>query len=478
MYPPFYYPPVSAARIFGRDYALMVMSYVGSLKTHLWMPIFALWEPSPAAIRIPAILTGALSVWLFYLLVRRTLGIQAALVGVALLATDSLYLFTVRLDWGPVALQHVMLVGGLYALTRRWVGVAFFLFGLGTWDKALFVWSLIGMAVAGFVIFRREIIAELRWKTALVAALAFCAGAYPLIRYNVKHDWVTFRSNAVPGEESVLAKARVLRESLDSSVAIAPIVREWWDGRQNEPQTPLERAVAGFANLFGNPHGNAHLWLMIAGILSLPLVWNTPAWRAILFATVFMAVVWAQMAWARNGGTSIHHTVLLWPMPILIIAAAGSQLPSRLAAVLTTAVVIWNLAVTASWYSDLNRFGGQAVWSDAIYELADALEEMPEAQVCALEWGFFDNLRVLSNGRVQVCVAEDPVTEEGKKYAHMQMSRPEIVYLAHTPGNEVEKDRVQRIQAFATEQGFRMTDVRRFADSNGRETLLMYRLSK
>jgi hypothetical protein len=478
MYPPFYYPPVSTARIFGRDYALMVMSYVGSLKTHLWMPVFALWGTSPLTIRLPALLIGAASVWLFFLLLRRTLGVQAALVGVALLATDSLYLFTVRWDWGPVALQHLMLVGGLYALVRRRIGIAFFLFGLGMWDKALFAWSLVGMAVAGLAAFHREIRAHLSLKNAAIAILAFAAGAYPLIRYNVKHDWVTFRGNAVRGTEPLLEKAQVLRYSFDSTVLGAPILRDGWDGRQNEPRTPLERATEAFSKLFGSPHRNAHFWLMMAGLLALPLVWRTPARRAILFAAIFMAVVWAQMAWAKNGGTSIHHTVLLWPMPILIIAAAASRLPSRIAAAGATLAVFWNLAVTASWYTDLNRFGAQPAWTDAIYQVADALENARPVRVCALEWGFFDNIRALTENRVEMCIADDPVDAESTKFTLLQMAQPGIVYLTHTPGNEIEKERSQRIQNFALQQGFRMVDVRRFADSNGREVVLMYRLSK
>jgi hypothetical protein len=478
MYPPFYYPPVSAARIFGRDYALMVMSYVGSLKSHLWMPIFAVWGASPESIRFPAIVIAATSVWLFYLLVRRTLGVQAALIGVALLATDSLYLFTARWDWGPVALQHLLFIGGIYAVTRKWIGLAFFLFGLGTWDKALFLWSLVGLGVAGLIVFPREVRAQLRPGTLFVAALAFAAGAFPLIRYNVRNHWVTFTTNAVRGDEDLLEKAGVLRYSFDSSVIGAPVLRDSWDGPQREPQSGLEQAVASYAKLFGNPHRNGHFWLMIAGLACLPWIWRTPARRAILFAAIFIVVAWVQMAWAKNGGTSIHHTVLLWPMPILIVAAAGSRLQPKIAATGVTVAVIWNLAVTASWYSDLNRFGAQPAWSDAIYPVTDALKTMQNVQVCALEWGFFDNIRALSDGKISVCVADDPATEEGKKYALDQMARPDFVYLTYTAGNHIEKERSVRIQTFAKEQGFHRTDVRSFNDSNGREVILMFRLSR
>src|SRR3954469_21431748 len=53
---------------------LMVMSYVGALKSLLWAAIFKLWPPSPASVRIPAVLLGALSIWWLYVLLSRTLG--------------------------------------------------------------------------------------------------------------------------------------------------------------------------------------------------------------------------------------------------------------------------------------------------------------------------------------------------------------------------------------------------------------------
>src|SRR3954451_3146944 len=76
------YPP------FGIASRLMVMTYVGALKSHLYVPIFKIWPPSAASIRFPALIVGALTVWLFYLLVKRTLGRPAALIPTALLATD------------------------------------------------------------------------------------------------------------------------------------------------------------------------------------------------------------------------------------------------------------------------------------------------------------------------------------------------------------------------------------------------------
>src|SRR5256885_10199453 len=37
---------------------LMVMSYVGALKSYVWAAIFKIWPPSPASVRIPAAVLG------------------------------------------------------------------------------------------------------------------------------------------------------------------------------------------------------------------------------------------------------------------------------------------------------------------------------------------------------------------------------------------------------------------------------------
>ena len=136
------------------DIPLMVMSYVGALKTWLYAAVFALWKPGIWSLRLPALLAGAATIWLFYRLLDRAVGARAALAGAALLATDITFLLTTTFDWGPVALQHLLLTGGMLLVlggyqdqSRKKVGWGFFLFGLAMWDKALFSWMLSGIAI-------------------------------------------------------------------------------------------------------------------------------------------------------------------------------------------------------------------------------------------------------------------------------------------------------------------------------------------
>ncbi len=79
---------------------VMLMSYLGTLKSWIYRPIFQLFGTGVSAMRVPMLIAGAASIWFFYLLLRRVAGVRAALFGCGLLAADSLYLLTTCfLNW-------------------------------------------------------------------------------------------------------------------------------------------------------------------------------------------------------------------------------------------------------------------------------------------------------------------------------------------------------------------------------------------
>lgn len=71
------YPPYDSRLLIGirgHQFPVMVMTYVGALKSLVWVMIFAIWPPSPASVRIPAVVLGSLSIWWMYRLMSLTLG--------------------------------------------------------------------------------------------------------------------------------------------------------------------------------------------------------------------------------------------------------------------------------------------------------------------------------------------------------------------------------------------------------------------
>jgi hypothetical protein len=116
------------------------------------------------------------------------------------------------------------------------LAAGFFCFGLGLWDKALFIWSLAALGVAMLVTAWPTVRRLVTWRHAAVALVAFGLGAYPLLRYNISRQWATFRGNTVWSTADLPGKVNGLRRALDGSALFG------WLAREAEP-LPLRSAV-------------------------------------------------------------------------------------------------------------------------------------------------------------------------------------------------------------------------------------------
>lgn len=194
---------VFGVHIFHQQLPLMLLTYLGALKSWLYVPILMLVRPTYLTVRLPVLVIGSVTVGLFIWLLERVSGRTVAWVGGLLLATDTMFLFTTCFDWGPVALQHLLGVAGLALLFKfaseeaRWaLWLGFFCFGLALWDKALFAWFFTGLVVATVVVFPRELWSRCSVRNVGTAAAGLCLGALPLLAYNASSNLATFRGNS------------------------------------------------------------------------------------------------------------------------------------------------------------------------------------------------------------------------------------------------------------------------------------------
>src|SRR5258708_30758325 len=67
------------ARLFHHDIPLMVMSYIGTLKTLLYWPIFAFLGASVLTPRLPMVLAGSATIFLFFRFATIAVGSPSAL---------------------------------------------------------------------------------------------------------------------------------------------------------------------------------------------------------------------------------------------------------------------------------------------------------------------------------------------------------------------------------------------------------------
>lgn len=481
--------------IFGKHLPLMVMSYVGALKSWIYALIFAVWEPSAYSIRVPMLLVGALTIWWFYKLLARVQGRRAALIGCALLATDTTYLLTTCFDWGPVALQHALAVGGVLLMvrfhqtsSRACLGAACFLFGLALWDKALFAWTLAGLATGVLCAFPQALRRAFSVRNVALAAICLCAGAAPLIYHNIRRPLETFRANVGWSSAGMGGKVQVLRSTLDGSGLMGYLSYEDPARGPRAPRTPLERLSVSVDEMAGKPRYGWMPHCVVAALLMIPFLWRTPARRPMLFAAVCLAVVWVQMLFGRNTGASVHHTVLLWPWPHMLVAAGFSEASRRfgrrglIAVVLVVAgVSAKNALVSNTYLSQLIRNGGAGPWTDAIYALSDYLPTASSDEIFILDWGVLDPVRVLHQNRLAVRWGADPLlanppgAEDLKFFRYMIRAR-DHVFVLHTTGAEVFAGVNERFGKMLKSEGYRPEILRTIADTNGRPVFDVFRV--
>src|SRR5215472_436165 len=194
--------PLYSWKFGSAEVPVMLISYLGALKTWLYNPYFAVWAPSAVSLRLPAVLAGVATLWLFFALLDRLAGRVAAWIGTLLLATDSSFLLIESTDFGFVALQFVLKLSAILLLLKfhrggclRFLAGGFFCLGLALWDKAVFIWVLCGLAVAMLVVVPRAVWRHLTWRNFAIASATMALGALPLLIYNVVRPLETLRAN-------------------------------------------------------------------------------------------------------------------------------------------------------------------------------------------------------------------------------------------------------------------------------------------
>jgi len=476
----------------GSHIPIMQMSYVGSLKTWLYAPFIHIWTPGPAVLRIPAVLIGAATILLLGALLERVHGRRAAWAGCVLLATDSIFLLTTTFDWGPVALQHLLMTAALLFTvlwfqkgSDAWLAAAAFCCGLAFWDKAVFVWMFSGLLV-GSLLFIRRLRMRLTSRSAGLGVAALCLGALPLLIYNVASSprFATIRSNAEFGPDHFRSKLDILRRAWNGSGMFGYMIN---DSAEHPAlsQTVVEKASFMVHGITGNHRTNASELALLLGIVLIPLLWRTRVRDTLLLPLVACGFAWIFMT-LSGGGTSAHHAVLLWPLPHCFLAVAFAESSRRvrfggwaLAAALAFLAAA-NLAVTNQYLFQLVRNGSAGSWSDAIYALAAGIRDTRATQVVSVDWGSEDPLSVLNRDNPPVRIIADPFLSASETRSERQadlqlLSDGKAIWVEHTPGNEMLIGVNDRVLNAARSAGFVQVMLGTYCDRHGRPVFQTFR---
>ncbi len=476
------------ARGLGHRYLpLMINSYAGALKTWIYWPILKIWHPSPFSLRVPALLIAALSIVLFWPIMVRAGGKRAAAIATVLLATDSMYLMTSVFDWGPCALQHIFLVAVMLAFIRYdetgrpgLLALGSLLAGLALWEKALFFWLAGGLGVACLAIYPKRIWQRVSARNVAIAAISFFIGAAPFILYNIHKPNATLGENATFSTEEFDQKVELAKRTIDAHAIFDYIVYDDWVKPPREPRNALERASLAVRDATGTSQVNAMLWAYGLAILLAPFAWRTRAWRPMLFALIFCGVGWSLMLITKGAGATVHHVILLWPVPLMFLALSFSEASRRIPrkigipalAVIVGFFAVENVLATNQYLAQFIRDGPTTIWTNALYPLSADLVQSHYSEIDGIDWGTIVPLRVLERATVPLDAVG--VDENSPQPVLDKMGKEGVVFLGHVKGSEVFAGVDDKIDGIAAKHGLVKQVIRTFSDENGRPVFELF----
>jgi hypothetical protein len=461
---------------------LMLTSYIGALKSLFYWPLSWVFSPSVYFVRLPMVLVGAATVLVFYKWAGIFAGPPGALLAAVLLATDPTFLLTDTFDWGPVALQHLLLVSGCLLIARGRLSWGAFLFGLALWNKTIFLWTLAGLVLASLIVCHAEVRAVLgdrrRWAR---AALAFVLGALPLLVFNVKHPNATLGDNAHLSLENFQIKYVVLSSAVDGSGLFGFLVAPESQENPKEPASLQGRAASWISQHSGRQEKNLMFYgILLAAVMAL-LWWRAPGHRAALFAIVSGGGTFLAMAVTANAGMGIHHSVLLWPMPQLLVGASFGALPWRWLRVgIVTLLVTSNLLVINRYIAQFERNGTSVGFTDAVNPLAESLAGPNGDLAYVIDWGLYESLDYLMQGNSHLresypyLIQATPDPGERREIDAM-LADPHALFVDHVPSREAFHGVAEHLETIAHAEGYEREPVRIVADRNLRPVFQVFR---
>lgn len=468
-------------KIGGAEIPVMLISYLGALKTWMYSLLFLAVPPRPMSLRLPTLLLAAGSLWLFFGLLDRALSRRAAWTGTLLLATDTSYLLMNTVDYGPVTLQFVLKFAALLALVRfhqnggrAFLSLGFFLLGVAMWDKAVFAWVLFGFAAGALAAFPGAIRAHLSLRNLGTAAASMILGALPFLIYNVARPLETVRSNAQTETLAVWGKSIILTRTMTGEVFFGFLTAFDSGPTPGEPQRWYQSASVALANVLGHPRSSLMLWATGAAVISLAVLWRTPARRPILFSLVAGTVTWLSMALTAGAGAAAQHVILIWPLHIVAIAAAINRVPMAAAIAITAILCGANAAVTNEYYATLLRNGPSLRWTDAMDPLHSYLSNSDAPRVYIADWGILETMNLLSEGTLPV----QPVGLAGDAAILGMLQDSRALFVAHPREIAIHPRERAAVEEIAAREHYLEEPVATIRDRNGRPAFDVFRFRK
>ena len=428
-------PGCETVTIFNRRLPVFVQPYIGALKCWMLIPAFTVFGANLAALRLTSLFWAMLAVLFFMLGVRRWLGTWPAIAGGVLLAFDPGWFFLSVFDWGAA----------VPALVCRCLA---FYFGSVWWrnrkDGCLFLAGLF----LGFGVFNKI---DLFVFVAATGIAALCFYAQDL--------WEAVRSRWWVTTAACLALFLPILITLPRMGKVL-VVAEQTPSLTNELKEKLQTLLALYdgsyfyrlinvGGLFNKMYDQQAVvfvpfWIVLAFaiVAVVGFVRDKHHLRALGFLLASLILTTAGVL-LLPGAIRIHHSVLTFPFPQLIIVTAfallwnatGTRFAThavRMAAILSLVLLVstqvYAIAKTEKLIADT---GGRGRWSNAVDAFCQENKDRSDLVIASLDWGFNEQVAFLTDQPQLV----EPFWAFPRYNGRLPALPPRssYIYLAHSP---------------------------------------------
>ncbi len=458
--------------IAGRLFPIMVVDYIGALNTYFVMPFFLLGGIGVPSMRAMPIAGGLVALYFTFRLAEEWAGERAAVLAAFFLAVQPSFVFWTRQGIFVTSITTPILMAFLWFVWLWWrdgkLGhlIAFcFLAGLGIYAKFLFVWPigalLLVMAVAWKWNRPKRMPAA---KEAFLGAVAFLAGIWPLILFNVQtggtfEHFTEHLVNSYYGVHNA-AYFHNLLIRLDDFRSVVEGDHFWYLGG-------VHRDVWALAAFLVFP------LISLAGDRSAKSV------ARILVPVAFIGVVILESP-ITPSSLWVTHFAIITPLVAFSLAVSADGVLRLvggrrllLLSLLVSALLVREMITDVQYHRSLAKSGGLGDHSDAIYHLAYWLRTHGKDSPPALDWGISAPVFLLTGGEVspQDVFGYDNLQkpDEGfRKRILLFLRDRQQVYLLHSPDATVFKGREKAFEEEASRLGLKPKTVAVFAERSGR----------
>ena len=400
-------PATMAVDLCGRPFPVFVQSYLGAVKSWLLMPAFAVFGSSVPVLRLTTFSWGLIGLLLFMLWVRRLLGLPAALIAGPLLGLDPAYFFMTVHDWGSVALSFFCRFAGFGLLLLWWQGrkwrhlfLATFFFGLGFFNKVDFIVILFGCGLALLLTHWKQIVSAIK---AAPGGFALGGSGFLLVvvpMMVLRGGLILQQVKIASGEIGLMEKVRTALAMYDGSY----FLRLMDVGGRFDKMFEASSAVW---SPFGLALLLASAFLIVEGFRH----FRTDSRCRLLAFLLLSALFETTGILLLPGANRIHHALLVYPFPQLIITVALMRLWRRKpatsadnsirrvfivgAGLMLIAGHLFAIQKTERW---IQETGGRGLWSNALDEFCNDVKGRADLTIISLDWGFNEQLLFLTDG--------------------------------------------------------------------------------